>query len=304
MGSSRPSTSPGADGGSPLHARFYADDAVFDTATVISNDLIAQQTWRIRCESPRIAGRIVPGQFVMLRIAGIWDPLLARPFALYDVQHSILGEPRFLDLVYQVVGKMTVALSRLQPGAQLEIIGPLGNGFPILPCDRMILVAGGIGQTPFLAVAQQALGKKVYGCQAVSPGCRQVDFCYGARNAEFFAGLRDFERAGVNLHLATDDGSRGRRGFVTEVLAEICDALPANEKTVVFCCGPEPMMAATAQICQVAGLSCWASLETPMACGIGACYTCVARIRDDAKGWDYKRTCVEGPVFAAEKIVW
>jgi dihydroorotate dehydrogenase electron transfer subunit len=283
---------------------YYPDRAIFTSAMVIENTCIAESTWRMRCESPVIAGRILPGQFVMLRIKGTMDPLLGRPFAMYEVRPSIVGEPWALDLVYLVVGKMTQALSLLCAGSEVEIWGPLGNGFPLLECDRLLLVAGGIGQTPFLAVTRQALGKGAYGARPLTQNCQHVDFFYGARSASFFAGLDEFEKAGATLHLATDDGSAGTHGLVTHVFREQLVRRCPEEKTIVFTCGPERMMHAVAEISHSYNLPCWASLETPMACGIGACYTCVAPIQDELGGWDYKRTCVEGPVFAAHKIFW
>jgi dihydroorotate dehydrogenase electron transfer subunit len=183
--------------------------------------------------------------------------------------------------------------------------GPLGNGFSTTPCDRLILVAGGIGQTPFLALAQEALGIRTFGSpsSARTTGyARSVDFCYGVRRAEYLACIADFEAAGVRVAVATEDGSYGRKGWVTEALLELLDSNSAQSQRVV-CCGPEPMMAAVAQICVQRGIVCEVSLETPMACGIGICFSCVAKVGDD-NDWDYKRTCVEGPIFDAASIVW
>ena len=136
---------------------------------------------------------------------------------------------------------------------------------------------------------------------------RQVTFCYGARNAEFFAGLDDFRRLGLELHLSTDDGTLGHHGFVTDVLRRVLDESPSpvdSNTQQIICCGPERMMEAVAEIANHYQVPCQVSLETPMACGIGICFTCVAKVRQPDGTWDYKRTCVEGPVFDAEKIVW
>lgn len=116
------------------------------------------------------------------------------------------------------------------------------------------------------------------------------------------AGVDDFRRLGVDVHVATDDGSQGHRGLVTELLEPILDRVERPHRIV--CCGPEVMMEAVADIAARRGSPCQVSLETPMACGIGICFTCVARIRDAAGNWDYKRTCVEGPVFDAARIAW
>ena len=287
----------------PLHAEFCADRAVQVRVTVLSNERVARDTFRLRFEAHQIARRITPGQFVMVRLAGFDDPLLGRPLALYDTVLSASGEPIGLDIVYLVMGKMTSRLARYQPGQQLDIWGPLGNGFTPSSAEHLLLVAGGIGQTPFPAVAQEALGLRVYGDPPRSaPRVQQVTMLYGARTAEYLAGLDDFERRGIRLQISTDDGSRGHHGFVTELLqAELAKKTGTME---VFCCGPEPMMERVAEITERAGVQCQVSLETPMACGIGICFSCVAKVRDADGGWDYKRTCVEGPVFEAARIEW
>jgi dihydroorotate dehydrogenase electron transfer subunit len=166
-----------------------------------------------------------------------------------------------------------------------------------------LLVAGGIGQTPFPAVAQEALGRRQYGDPArkVSLAGR-VTLLYGARCAGYLAGVPDFERLGVTVQISTDDGSRGQEGFVTDLLAK--ELTNISGPTEILCCGPEPMMERVAEMALRAGVPCQVSLETPMACGIGICFSCVAKVRDASGGWDYKRTCVEGPVFEASRIEW
>jgi dihydroorotate dehydrogenase electron transfer subunit len=131
---------------------------------------------------------------------------------------------------------------------------------------------------------------------------RRVTLCYGARSADLLAGLDDFARAGVEVLLSTDDGSRGHHGYVTDVLARVLDESPHCQ---IAACGPEPMLAAVARVAAQRGAPCAVSLETPMACGVGICFSCVARVKDAGPtGWDYRRTCVEGPVFDAASIVW
>lgn len=287
----------------PLHAKFYADGALQRRVTVVENVRLARDTYRVRFHCPDIARRILPGQFIMLRLAGYNDPLLGRPLALYDTVLSDDGEPIGLDVVYLVMGKMTSRLAVFQPGQLLELWGPLGNGFEPRPAEHLIMVAGGIGQTPFVALAQEYLGHRRYGDPPRQPHpAQRVTLCYGARSAEYLAGVEDFERLGVAVHLSTDDGARGHHGLVTDLLREQLAA--AGRGTHVVCCGPEPMMEAVAEMTQAAGVSCQVSLETPMACGIGICFSCVAKVRDHDGDWDYKRTCVEGPVFDSECIIW
>jgi len=289
----------------PLHAAYYADQAAQQTVEIVENIRLARDTYRVRFVAPEIARHIVPGQFLMLKLAGVNDPLIGRPLALYDTVLSDSGAPECVDVVYLVKGKLTSRLWQMRPGETLDVWGPLGNGFchHSASASHLIMVAGGIGQTPFLALAQEALGKKKYGDPPRSvASAAHVTFCYGARTADYFAGIEDFQRLGIDIRLATDDGSRGHHGLVTDLLKAVLAENRGNPRIV--CCGPEAMMEAAAQIAQQAGVPCQVSLETPMACGVGICFTCVAKIRQENGGWDYKRTCVEGPVFDAAAVEW
>ena len=285
----------------PLHAAHYADRCTQATTEVVENKLIAQDTMRLRFHFPELANVITPGQFLMIRLPNCEDPLIGRPLAVYDVHFE--GEfTGTVDVVYLVKGKLTSRLQHVQKGENVEVWGPLGNGFGPQQTEHLIMVAGGIGQTPFVALAQEALGLKQYGDpKRVAPRIDKVTLCYGARTEALLAGVEDFERIGVETLLATDDGSCGKQGLVTDLLRE---QLQLAGQHKVVCCGPEVMMEAVAMIANEMGAACEVSLETPMACGIGICFSCVAKVKDDQGEWDYKRTCVDGPVFAAEKIVW
>jgi len=266
---------------------------------------LARDTWRVRLAAPEIARQALPGQFFMLREPGRTDPLLGRPFALYDIFRDAQGAPAGIDVVYLVVGKMTRVMQAWQPGDLAEVWGPLGNGFPSPPSGRLILVAGGIGQTPFLAVAREALGLGNYGTETTSRAGQRpesVTFCYGARNAEYLAGLDDFRALGLEPRVATDDGSQGHHGRVTDLLRE--ELARGGAPCTVYTCGPEPMLHAVAKLCRAADVPCQVSLETPMACGFGACFSCVTKVLQDDGSWDYKRVCVEGPIFSATELVW
>ena len=195
----------------PLHAKYYADQAVQRAVEIVENARLAKDTYRVRFRAPEIARRIVPGQFLMLRLAEVNDPLIGRPLALYDTVADSDGRPEMVDVVYLVKGKLTSRLWQMQPGQRLDVWGPLGNGFftqqvasgqepgarsqtthayaPI-PTEHLIMVAGGIGQTPFLALAQEALHKKCYGDPPRDvPRVLHVTFCYGARTADYLAGI-------------------------------------------------------------------------------------------------------------------
>ena len=286
------------------HAAGYADRAGWYSVEVVENVPLAKDTWRLRFDAPEMARRFVPGQFLMLRLADCEDPLLGRPLALYDTVLGPAGEPLGVDVVYVVLGKMTSRLARFGRGERLEVWGPLGNGFPAEPAEHLLMVAGGIGQTPFMALAKEFLGDRRYGDpQRDVEQAGHVTLCYGVRRREYLAGLDDFQRLGVEVRISTDDGSAGHHGFVTDVLRRVLES-PGPAPRIVAC-GPLPMMKAVAEIAAAASVPCQVSLETPMACGIGICFTCVAKVRDaDCPAWDYRRTCVEGPIFDAARIVW
>jgi dihydroorotate dehydrogenase electron transfer subunit len=272
--------------------------AIQRTATVVENVRIARDTFRVRLDCPELAAAIRPGQFLMVRLPGVNDPLLGRPFALYDTVLDASGQPVALDVVYLVVGKMTSRLAEIESGDALDVWGPLGNGFADLTgLDDVALVAGGIGQTPFLAYIRELLGSRSYGAK---PVCRQVGrvrMYYGVRTAALAAGVEDFRVGGAEVHLASDDGSLGYHGFVTQLLA----AHQPPQRLIG--CGPEPMLHALAKQARAWGVPCDVSLETPMACGLGVCFSCVTKVRTP-EGWDYKRVCVDGPVFDAAGLAW
>ncbi len=271
---------------------------VHAAAEVLENVRLARQTYRIRLHFPDLAARIRPGQFLMLRLSGHSDPLLGRPFALYDTVLDEQGRAAAVDVVYLVVGKMTGLLAEAHPGDRVETWGPLGNGFPDLQdLDHIELVAGGIGQTPFLAHVRELLGTRGYGGRPPRQGAKRVSLYYGVRTADLAAGVEDFRAAGAEVHLSSDDGSVGFHGFVTQLLQQH----PRPQHLVG--CGPEPMLRALARLAAEWQVPCHVSLETPMACGIGICFSCVTRVKV-GDGWDYRRVCVDGPVFDAACLEW
>ena len=267
-------------------------------AAVTLNVPLARATYCIRLHAPSLARTIRPGQFVMIRLPERTDPLLGRPFALYDTVLDDQGIPTALDIVYLVVGKLTRLLTGLRPGDTAEVWGPLGNGFPdLLGHDQVALVAGGIGQTPFLAYVRRLLGQRGYGGQPPTRAVQRVALYYGVRTADLAAGIEDFRQAGADMHLATDDGSLGFHGYITQLLER------QERAQHLVGCGPEAMMRELARLAKRWGTPCHLSLETPMACGLGVCFSCVTRVRT-AGGWAYRRVCLDGPVFDAATLVW
>jgi dihydroorotate dehydrogenase electron transfer subunit len=269
------------------------------TAPVVENVRLARDTYRVRLHVPELARRIRPGQFVMLRLPGSADPLLGRPFALYDTVLDSSGQPVAVDIVYLVVGKLTGKLAKLNAGDILDVWGPLGNGFASYAGAKHIgLAAGGIGQTPYLALIRQLLGARGYGGRKPLREVERVSLYYGIRSADLAAGVPDFQEAGAAVHLASDDGSIGHKGFVTGLLEA---AAPFPERLVG--CGPALMLRALTAIARARNVPCDVSLETPMACGVGICFSCVTSVQT-AAGPDYRRVCVDGPIFDCANLVW
>jgi dihydroorotate dehydrogenase electron transfer subunit len=265
---------------------------------VVENVRLARQTYRIRLRAPELARAIRPGQFVMLRLPSTTDPLLGRPFALYDTVLGGDGTVQAIDVVYLVVGKMTSRLAEVRAGSTIETWGPLGQPFPDLSGVRHVgLMAGGIGQTPFLAHIRDLLGARSFGDLPARRQVERVTLYYGVRTADLAAGVQDFLAAGAEVRLATDDGSLGYHGFVTQLLEQ--EPLPDH----LVGCGPEPMLHALSKVAQRRGVPCHVSLETPMACGVGVCFSCVTKVKT-TDGFDYRRVCVEGPVFDAAQLEW
>jgi dihydroorotate dehydrogenase electron transfer subunit len=275
------------------------------TVTVIENIPVARDTYRLRLDDPEMARAILPGQFLMVRASTGGDPLLGRPFALYDVARDRSGEPSAIDVVYLVVGRGTAALATRRPGDRLPVWGPLGNGFGSAPesAGPIVFVAGGIGQTPFLALTRWWLGRACYGGRVAGPGgATSATLLYGVRTAAYAAGVEDFQSAGATVELATDDGTRGHHGFVTKLLAR---RLKRGERPArLVGCGPPAMLAALAGLADQYRIACDVSLENHMACGFGACFSCVAPLRQADGSVDLRRVCVEGPVFPAAEVVW
>ncbi len=276
----------------------------FQQCKIIEHTQIASSTWQVTVHAPELSRKMVPGQFAMLRISNRQDAILGRAFAMWDRTFDATG-PVGVQFVYLAKGRMTMPLSSLPSGSMLDVWGPLGNGFQTSPVDHLVLVAGGVGQTPMLTLALEALGKQRFGEPFRACGyAKKVTLCYGARSKNYLAGLTKFEQSGLNLLTSTEDGSHGIRGRVTEGLRQVLSDRNEGESMRIACCGPEPMMEAVAEIAAQANVACDVSLETPMACGIGICFSCVAKVKQEDGDWDYRRTCIEGPVFDANQIAW
>lgn len=276
-------------------------------AAIMANRQLTSSIFRIDLAAPEIAAQILPGQFLMIRPSSGHDPLLGRPLAVYDVLRDQSGSPIGLSLVYQVFGRGTGRLSHMLSGDQVRIWGPLGQSFDCNPKAQNIwFVAGGIGYTPFLALGKWWLGNSEFGgvkhMPDVSP---EIQFLYGARSSGLVPPLEEFQSAGIHLELCTDDGTCGFKGRVTELMTHRASFNKGQSlPDIIVACGPEPMLAAVSQWASDRSVSCLVSLENQMACGFGACFSCVAPIRQADGSVDLRRVCLEGPIFHADQVAW
>lgn len=298
------------------HADCVEPRFVFHSTQIIEHQQIAADTWQLTFIAPDMAEKALPGQFFMLRLAGQNDPLIGRALAMFDRHRDQRGNWHAISVVYTVKGRFTTAMSQRRSGDKIEVWGPLGNAFSTEKVDHLILVAGGVGQTPMLTYAAAALGLEMFGASDCSdsshPSCgewsqgpfaKKVTMCYGARTKAQLAGVDQFQKVCSEVIIATEDGSSGIRGRVTNALESILQQRQ-SESCRIACCGPEPMMHAVSQMAESYDVPCQVSLETPMACGIGICFTCVAKVIQSDGQWDYKRTCMEGPIFDSKSICW
>ncbi len=318
-----------------------------------------------RFTSPPLAFQ--PGQFVMVKPSGSLDLFLPRAYSILRVQRLSTGsrgkKVNVVEILYKVLGKGTTALSQLRPGDRVDLLGPLGNGYHVAQgVTTAILVAGGIGVPPVVALAERLASSRftVHGSRRKSVGRRSSDTdrrssdfdetsassveplsraVIGHRKMVAFVGgksstdalcLTDLRKAGAVLHVATEDGSLGHQGLVTDLLesylrssghsAELSRSLDGHRSTI-YACGPHPMLYAVTQIAERFQISCQLSLEAEMACGFGACMGCVIpvkspELRVESLGQSvnrepstvnerrYKLCCKDGPAFDAREIAW
>ena len=182
------------------------------------------------------------------------------------------------------------------PGQTLDLLGPLGNGF-VLPESShqpLLLVAGGIAVAPLYFLARRI---------ADTVGCERTTFLIGARTTTMLLCLDEFARLGSDLRVATDDGTRGYHGFVPGLMQEYLEAVDKANPPLVYACGPMPMLKAVSEIAKAHSLKCQVSLEAKMACGVGACMSCVVRVRSGESS-KYVCSCKDGPVFDADEVIW
>lgn len=266
---------------------------------VLENKKIGSACFVMKLASARISKNARPGQFVQIACADSYEPLLPRPFSF------LTASRRDFSVLYQAVGKGTKILSRATKGDSLWILGPLGNGFSIGATRRVaptiVLVGGGVGIPPLYHLAKTLLQRT---------RSHRLRVFLGARHKDLLLCEKDFKKLGADLKIATDDGSKGRKGLVTALLEEFLRrSEPRNAR--LFTCGPTPMLKAVSTLANKFEVPCEVSVEVPMACGIGACLGCAVKLKSqNSKAKEPKAehrfamACSEGPVFQAQDIIW
>jgi len=262
-------------------------------ATVIANARLSRDYSVLSLAAPEVGKRTQPGQFVMVKPAGVTDPLLRRPFSVFEVLRDQAGDVTGVSILNKRAGRSTNKLYELEPGDVVSCLGPLGLPFtPVAAPVEAWMVAGGVGLAPFATLAESLAASRT-----------PSTLFYGARSAEELFYLDFFERLGIKLVLTTEDGARGTKGRVTVPLeAALKNVGPAG--AMVYACGPEPMLEAVAKLAARYHQRSQVSVERVMGCGLGGCYSCVVPVKHGDEHANLVRSCISGPVFDGAELVW
>jgi len=263
---------------------------------ILSKKEVVPNIYLMKLKAPEIVQEALPGQFVHIKCSVDNYPLLRRPISI----HRINKEKGKIYILFQVVGDGTKLLSQRVVGDNLNIMGPIGNGFNIYPeSKKIMIIGGGIGVAPLLALAEESIAQG-----------KEVRVLIGALKKELVIGEENFRNLGAKVDVATDDGSYKYKGLVTDLL----EATIIREGWLgdqIFACGPKPMLKKISEIALQANINCQVSLEERMGCGIGACLGCVCKIKAKEKNnnqnqikYIYKRVCVDGPIFEGSEVIW
>ena len=272
--------------------------AVDVLAEILTNRALSRDYNVVGFAAPEIARRARPGQFLMVRPTDGSDPLLRRPFSIFEILRDASGAPIGVSILNKSIGVGTSRLYSVKPGEKLSILGPLGKSWLDVFTDspdsknaESWFVAGGVGLAPFVTFAEHLAGKK-----------QPIKLFYGGRSQSDLYYASMFEKMGATLHLTTEDGTAGETGRITLPLERELRAATGKSVTL-YACGPTPMMRAVADLGARFHRDVHVSLEPVMGCGTGGCYSCVVRVRHDG-GSHFVRSCLDGPVFEAKQIVW
>jgi dihydroorotate dehydrogenase electron transfer subunit len=261
-------------------------------AAVIANTRLSDEYNVIALDAPPIARDALPGQFVMLKPVRGTDPLLRRPFSIFQILRDAAGQPAGVSVLNKRIGAGTRLLFDVVAGARVPCLGPLGRPFvPPPEGTEAWMVAGGVGLAPFVTLAEALASRRA-----------RPTLFYGGRRASDVFYVDAFERLGVRVVIATEDGSRGERGRVTLPLEHALKRAK-DVDLMLYACGPTPMMAAVASLAHRYRRRAIVSLEPVMGCGLGGCYSCVVPVRRNGES-HLVRSCLEGPVFEAADVVW
>ena len=254
-----------------------------ENAEVIANEQLASCIWRFTLRAPKTAAAILPGQFVHMQVDGGQKAMLRRPFSVFNAMSDTI------IITYEVKGKGTVLMTHYKIGDKVSLIAPCGNSWLSsldLSVEKAMLVGGGVGAAPLFMLAKHLLTQGA-----------KVDVVLGARTKELLVLEEAYKQLGVrHLVCATDDGSYGEAGFCTMPAEKL---MSESEYSYVATCGPVPVMQKVASLAKNAGVPCEVSCEERMACGVGACKTCVVNTVNGKV-----KSCECGPVFDAEVISW
>ncbi len=263
-------------------------------AAVISNTPLSDDYNVLALAAPAIATAAIPGQFVMVKAATGHDPLLRRPFSVFEILNDTSGAVIGFSLLNKRIGPSTSLLYDARLGDRVSCLGPLGTAFTMVNApSEAWMVAGGVGLAPFATLASALVKRGV-----------TTTLFYGARRAEELFYVDWFRDLGVRLILATEDGSRGERGRVIAPLEQALMARAPEQPVTLYACGPEGMLAATANVAATFKRPCQVSVERTMGCGMGGCYSCVVPMRDAQGQRHHVRSCLAGPVLDADRIFW
>jgi dihydroorotate dehydrogenase electron transfer subunit len=263
-------------------------------AEVIANTRLSEDYNVLALAAPEIGRQTRPGQFVMVKPGRGLEPLLRRPFSVFEVLRDSRGAPSGISILNKRIGVGTGLLYGLEPGERLSCLGPLGRPFsPVPAAAEAWLVAGGVGLAPFATMAEALLAQGVV-----------TTLFYGARRGTDLYYADWFADRGVRVITSTEDGSAGDRGYVTAPLSRAFSDRTSHAPIAIYCCGPTPMMRAVSRLAAANGHDAEVSLEQTMGCGMGGCYSCVVRIHEDGRAPHFVRSCLAGPTFRGRDIVW
>jgi dihydroorotate dehydrogenase electron transfer subunit len=262
---------------------------------ILENEEIQEDYFLMKVKMAPLFENPSPGQFVMIRIAGLNDPFLSRPISIYAFSRG--KNYCTMELLYRVMGKGTQILAGLIKGSQVEINGPLGNGFETRSVKKnIVFISGGIGIAP-LALLMEGLRRRT-DCSSSA-----MIIYPGFQSASAVVGLDKMQKFCRDIAVCTDDGTLGEKGLVTRIFQKDMKKF-TPENTSIYACGPKAMLKALAKILNKNKFDCQVSLEERMACGTGACVACAVAVKDEKGALAYKRVCADGPVFNLADIIW